>query len=323
VNGFLEIYQDYSLSEKRASARNAISFIDGQLELARDELSGVESTLQSFRERNKVLAPEQQASLFLDKVTKGETFIEEQSMRLKLIDYMWKYLGDSKNTYRGIPVVMGIDDASFNGLVSEYNKLQLQREIALNTMPAGNPIIRDLETAMDKQRNEMINALSNAKQNLQTRIQGYESKNRIAGNELSGVPAKQRQVLDIMRKQKIAEELYTFLLERKLETSIGSASTVSNIEILEPAFSSGVPVSPNKRNLYMIAFVIGLAIPAGMLFITELFNDKIRSRGDIDKFSSVPILGEIGHSDSNQTLIISSRDRKYIAEQFRVLRTSL
>lgn len=323
VNGFLEIYQDYSLSEKRASARNAISFIDGQLELARDELSGVESNLQSFRERNKVLAPEQQATLFLDKVTKGETFIEEQSVRLKLIDYMWKYLGDSKNTYRGIPVVMGIDDASFNGLVSEYNKLQLQREIALNTMPAGNPIIRDFETAMDKQRNEMINALSNAKQNLQSRIQSYEGKNRIAGNELSGVPAKQREVLDIMRKQRIAEELYTFLLERKLETSIGSASTLSNIEILESAFSSGIPVSPNKRNLYMVALIIGLAIPAAFLFITELFNDKIRTRNDIDKFSSVPILGEIGHSDSKQTLIISSHDRKYISEQFRVLRTSL
>ena len=323
VNGFLEIYQDYSLSEKRASARNAIVFIDGQLELARDELSGVESTLQSFRERNKVLAPEQQATIFLEKVTKGETFIEEQSVRLKLIDYMWKYLGDSKNAYRGIPVVMGIDDASFNGLVTEYNKIQLQREIALNTMPAGNPIIRDFETAMDKQRNEMINALSNAKQNLQSRIQGYEGKNRIAGNELSGVPAKQREVLDIMRKQKIAEELYTFLLERKLETSIGSASTLSNIEILESAFSSGVPVSPNKRNLYMIALLIGLAIPAAFLFITELLNDKIRTRNDIDKFSSVPILGEIGHSDSKQTLIISLYDRKYISEQFRVLRTSL
>jgi capsular exopolysaccharide synthesis family protein len=190
-------------------------------------------------------------------------------------------------------------------------------------MPAGNPIIRDFETAMDKQRNEMINALSNAKQNLQSRIQSYEGKNRIAGNELSGVPAKQREVLDIMRKQRIAEELYTFLLERKLETSIGSASTLSNIEILESAFSSGIPVSPNKRNLYMVALIIGLAIPAAFLFITELFNDKIRTRNDIDKFSSVPILGEIGHSDSKQTLIISSHDRKYISEQFRVLRTSL
>lgn len=323
VNGFLEIYQEYSLSEKRASARNAIAFIDGQLQLARDELAGVETDLQSFREKNKVLAPEEQASLFLEKVTKGETFIEEQSVRLKLIDYMWKYLTDKKNVYRGIPVVMGIDDATFNGLVTEYNKVQLQREIALNTMPAGNPIIRDFETAMEKQRNEMINALSNARQDLQMRIQGYEGKNKKAGIELSGVPAKQRQVLDIMRKQKIAEELYTFLLERKLESSIGSASTLSNIEILEPAFSSGVPVSPNKRNIYMIALVIGLAIPAGLLFLTELFNDKVRARLDIDKSSNVPILGEVGHSDAVQSLVISNRDRKFISEQFRVLRTNL
>jgi Mrp family chromosome partitioning ATPase len=73
----------------------------------------------------------------------------------------------------------------------------------------------------------------------------------------------------------------------------------------------------------MIALVIGLAIPAGLLFMAELFNDKIRARADIDKFSSVPILGEVGHSDLLKSLVISNRDRKFISEQFRVLRTNL
>lgn len=323
INGYLNVYDQYALSDKKASAKNTIEFINGQLALATDELGGVESNLQGFRERNKVLAPETQASLFLERMTAGEKVIEEQGIRLKLIDYMSKYLSNNKNAYKGVPIVMGLDDENFTNIVSEYNKLQLQREIALNTMPAGNPIIRDYETAMDKQRNEMVAALANAKENLQTGISTYLGKTKIAGSELSGVPAKQRQMLDIMRKQKIAEELYTFLLEKKLETSIGSASTVSNVEVLESAFSSGVPVSPNTKTMYMIAFVIGLAVPIAFLFATELLNDKVRSKADLDERTTAPVLGEVGHSDSDKTLIITTKDRKFISEQFRIIRTNL
>lgn len=323
INGFLGVYEQYSLSDKRASAQNTIGFINSQLALATDELGGVESNLQGFRERNKVMAPEEQASLFLDKMTSGEKVIEEQGVRLKLIEYMAKYLADNKNAYRGVPVVIGMDDENFSTLVSEYNKMQLQREIALNTMPAGNPIIRDFETAMDKQRNEMVAALANAKENLLSGIETYQGKAKVAGAELSGVPGKQRLMLDIMRKQKIAEELYTFLLEKKLETSIGSASTISNVEIIEPASSTGVPISPNTKSMYLIAFVIGLAIPAGFLFVSELLNDKIRNKADLDSFTNAPVLGEVGNSESKKTLIITPKDRKFISEQFRILRTNL
>lgn len=323
INGYLNVYDQYALSDKKASAKNTIEFINGQLALATEELGGIESNLQGFRERNKVLAPEVQASLFLERMSTGEKVIEEQGIRLKLIDYMSKYLSNNKNAYKGVPVVMGLDDENFNNIVSDYNKLQLQREIALNTMPAGNPIIRDYETAMDKQRNEMIAALANAKENMETNISTYLGKTKIAGTELSGVPSKQRLILDIMRKQKIAEELYTFLLEKKLETSIGSASTVSNVEVLESAFSTGVPVSPNTKTMYMIAFVIGLAIPISFLFVGELLNDKIRSKADIDERTTVPVLGEVGHSEEKKALIISKKDRKLVSEQFRILRSNL
>jgi uncharacterized protein involved in exopolysaccharide biosynthesis len=171
-----------------------------------------------------------------------------------------------------------MDDANFGTLVSDYNRLQLQREISLNTMPAGNPIIRDLETAMDKQRNEMVIALSNAKENILLGMKEYQGKTKQANTEFYRVPGLQRSMLDIMRKQKIAEELYTFLLERKLETSIGSASTISSIQILEPGFSAGAPISPNTKGIYMFAFAIGLVFPVLVVFIKELLNDKIKNK---------------------------------------------
>jgi len=323
IYGFLSVYEQYSLNDKRAVAKNTIEFINSQLGLASEELSGVESNLQGFREQNKVIAPEAQANIFMDKMSGAEKLLEEQGVKLKLIEYMGKYLADNKNQYRGLPVVLGMDDASFGNLVSDYNRLQLQREISLNTMPAGNPIIRDLETAMDKQRNEMVAALSNAKENILLGMKEYQGKTKQANTEFYRVPGLQRSMLDIMRKQKIAEELYTFLLERKLETSIGSASTISSIQILEPAFSSGFPISPNTKGIYMFAFAIGLVFPVLIVFIKELLNDKIKNKSDLDVFTTVPVLGEVGHSESTKSLIITTSDRRFISEQFRILRTNL
>jgi capsular exopolysaccharide synthesis family protein len=190
-------------------------------------------------------------------------------------------------------------------------------------MPSGNPIIRDLETAMDKQRNEMVAALSNAKESILLGMKEYQGKTKQANTEFYRVPGLQRSMLDIMRKQKIAEELYTFLLERKLETSIGSASTISSIQILEPGFSAGAPISPNTKGIYMFAFAIGLVFPVLVVFIKELLNDKIKNKSDLDVFTAVPVLGEVGHSESNKSLIITTSDRRFISEQFRILRTNL
>jgi capsular exopolysaccharide synthesis family protein len=57
--------------------------------------------------------------------------------------------------------------------------------------------------------------------------------------------------------------------------------------------------------------------------VLELFNDKVTSRHDIEKATEATILGEVGHSYGNNTLIVTAGNRKVIAEQFRILRSNL
>jgi capsular exopolysaccharide synthesis family protein len=117
--------------------------------------------------------------------------------------------------------------------------------------------------------------------------------------------------------------LYATLLQKKVQTSISTASTLSNIQVLEPGFSNGQPISPQPKSFYMTALLIGLAIPIGIALLLEFFNDKVRTKRDIEIGTTAPMLGEIGHSDAKDTLIVSTRDRKFTAEQFRIIRTNL
>jgi hypothetical protein len=180
-----------------------------------------------------------------------------------------------------------------------------------------------MELSMGKVRNEILMTLGQLKETFNEALKGFQAVELEANSELRSLPRKQRQLLDISRQQTVIQELYSSLVQRKIQISISSASTLSNIQVLEPGYSGGWPISPNPRSFYMTALFIGLAIPIGIAVLRELLNDKVNTKADIIKFTSAPLLGDVGHSDEKTALIITGSDRKLISEQFRIIRANL
>lgn len=323
VNGFLTAYQEFSLSDKRESAVSALVFIEDQLQQAKNDLGNIELEMQSFREKNKSVALPDQSTAYFRKLQESGQGIADQSVKVKLIDFMINYITDVKNAERSIPLTSAVTDGNLVALIAQYNREQIQREIALQSIPKGNPIIQEMDVALNKVRSDILIALTQMKDtylSVQNSLQNAE----LQGNrELREMPGKERQLLDIVRRQKVMEELYSTLLQRKVQTSISTASTLSNIQVLEPGFSSGVPVSPRSRSVYLTALLIGLIIPMGLAFFMEQINDKVRSKRDLEWMTAAPILGEVARSSAPSALVVGSKERTFIAEQFRILRTNL
>ncbi|MGC3979185.1 MAG: hypothetical protein QM751_13740 [Paludibacteraceae bacterium] len=133
VNSFMQEYQKFGLEDKKQQADNTLSFIKDQLDTVKIELGGVERNLQGIREKNRVFAPEQQSLLYFNELSESNKQITEQSVKLKVIDYLIKYITDKKNIYRLVPSTLGIDEPSLIQQIVEFNKLQLERETALKT----------------------------------------------------------------------------------------------------------------------------------------------------------------------------------------------
>ncbi|MBL0136300.1 MAG: hypothetical protein IPP79_21160 [Chitinophagaceae bacterium] len=155
-----------------------------------------------------------------------------------------------------------------------------------------------METQIEKLRNDMVENLRNISQTYSIALSDLNRKNIEANRMISAIPAKEKQLLDVKRQQTILQELYQYLLQKKLETSIASASTISNIKVVEHALSSLGPISPNKKAIYLLALVIGLAIPGTVAFLAEYFNDKVRSKADVENHAGDSILEKIGRPTS-------------------------
>ena len=323
VNQVMFEYQHAGLEEKRQVAVNALSFINDQMDTVRQDLVQVERNLETYRVKNKVYNPEQQTLNSFKTMSEMESQLTTLGAKLENVEFLVRALSNRSEPYKMVGSVLGIDEPSLVVQIQEFNALQVQRQTLLRSTTTSNPIVINIDATLEKLRVDMLQNLTNVKQVLRNNLNDLTARNNEMDREVSRIPMKEKQVLDITRRQKILEELYSYLLQKKLETSISSASTISNVRVLEPATSSGVPVKPEKATAYMTALFLGLLIPGTIIFLIEFFNDKVKSREDIVKITQAPIIGEVGHSENLNAIVVDKVSRKFIAEQFRIIRSNL
>jgi len=323
VNNYMIEYQQAGLEDKRQTAFSTLNFIDDQLDTVKMELGRVEKNLLTFRNTNRMFNPELQATQSFDEYSGLREKMTEQAVKYKVVLQLKKYVNDPINIDKLVPSNLGIDEPSLVEQISSFNRLQLEKEASLRTTTSENPKIKKLEVALEKLRQDIVQNLQNVENAHKVAIDDLENSSRLIESNIKTIPTKEKQLLEVTRQQAILQELYSFLLQKKLETAIASASTISDIKVLEPAASSGRAILPDRRSTYITAVLLGLAIPVGIIFLAYYLNDKIQNRQDIEKITQAPVIGEIGHADFDNTLIVSANSRHYISEQFRVIRSNL
>lgn len=323
LNTLMSVYDSLIIEDKNRIAINTMNFIDTRLNSLKDSLGGVEGNLRNFMEKNQLFDVEGQLKQYMSGISEGSKDLQVQDVQLSILNWLIDYLNKPENAFKAVPTNLGIQEPTLLQLFTDYNKLVLQRDANLKTTPAENPLIKSLDGSLDKVRQNMVQALKNVREaNLITK-NSLEQKSSQYQGQLKVMPEKSMHQLAIQRQEQILQELYYFLLQKKLETSISSASTISNSKVVEPAVEESVPIIPNPKSEYITYILIGLVIPIGIIAIIELMSDKVNNRLDITKATQAPILGEVGHSATTKTLVVASNSRHFIGEQFRIIRSNL
>ena len=319
----MAVYDSLNIEDKNRISINSLNFINQNLDTLEYQLNNLEGRVKNFRVSNEMFDAEGQSKMYLGTVESNQTSIDGIDVKLAGATFLQGYIKDRKNTHELVPINMGIEEPALANRISEYNRLQLERDNALKTTTPRNPMIQAYDSSLEKIRRDIYEALNNVKDGYMiAKNKMLQQKDNVVG-KLRSMPGKSLQLTNVARRQKILEDLYSFLLQKKLETSISSASTISNSMVVEPALSGINPVSPNKTKIYSSYLIFGLLIPVGFIALKELLRDKVNNRIDVEKRTKTPILGEIGHSDDDSSLVVLRNSRRFVAEQFRILRSNL
>lgn len=323
LNTLMAVYDTLMVEDKNRIAANTLRFINERLYDLSDTLKGVEGGLRDFMVKNEAFDLEGQSKAFLDNIGEGAKQKTEVEVKKGIIGFLLTYVSDKKNEYSLVPTNLGIEEPALLQLMAEYNKLQLERDANLKTTSATSPLVVAMSSSLEKMRQNIYQALLNVNQAYSIATENLDKKEMELHSRIVSLPGKSMQLLNKERQQKILEDLYSLLLQKNLEISLSSASTISNSKVVEPAIGSGVPVSPDTKKIYTLYLAMGLLIPLGFIGLKEVLQDKVRGKIDLEKNTSIPIIGEIGHSKDSLSLVVKHNSRSMISEQFRVIRTNL
>jgi capsular exopolysaccharide synthesis family protein len=246
--------------------------------------------------------------------------IAELTSQIKLIDYVIDYMKTNNDL---IPSSLGLLNESTSQNTLNYNRLILERNRLLKGANADNPILINLNDQILRLRESIDQSLRNSRSSLAISLEETRNQERRMSSRIYSAPKKEREITDIKRQQQIVETLYLYLLQKREESSITLSVMTPNAKVIDRAYGSSTPVSPNKLIVYIGAFLMGIAIPFIIIYFRMSLDNKIHTLADIEPMVKAPVLGDIPTSKSKKKFIISKKDSSNMAEAFRLLRTNL
>jgi tyrosine-protein kinase Etk/Wzc len=247
----------------------------------------------------------------------------KNNIDITTLDNLYSYVTNNQDLTNMAPSSMGIPDPLLVELITNYQTLQAKRKGSSFGVKNDAPAVKVLDQQLTETKNALVENISSIKKRLTVMRSSIQQQLAQYEAEVKQVPEIERQFIGIQRNVEVNQNIYTYLLQKKAETSIAKATAVSDNRILDQASLAEDPVSPNKKLLAVLLVLFTGLIPGGIILSRILFKSKIHNREDVSRLTSVPVLGVVGHSPEKTNLAVFNRPKSAISEAFRTIRTNL
>lgn len=329
LNTLIGVYNEYWVRDKNQIAVSTSNFINERLGVIESELGNVDSDISSYKSANLIPDVSAASSMYMSQNQQISQQIMDLRNQLKQTLYIKSYLGAASDNEKMLPMNSGVANVDIQSQITDYNNLVLQRNSLLAKSSDKNPLVVQLNEQMDQMRHAILASVDNSINALNMQISSLQGSQASTTSKIASNPSQAKYLLSVERQQKVKESLYLFLLQKREENELSQAFTAYNTRVVNKPASFG-PTAPNTRNILMMSFLLGLAIPFGVVYLMESNNTKVRGRKDVEHLA-VPFLGELpqdGHEKKKEageanTIVVKGGKRDIINEAFRVLRTNV
>lgn len=327
INKLVEIYNRDANDDKNEVATKTAEFIDERIKIINGELGTTEQELETFKRTAGLTDLKSDAQLALSENSEYEKKRAENSTQLRLVQFLASYANNPDHAYEVLPVNVGLSDTGLAELINRYNEMLLERKRLLRSSSETNPVVVNLDASIRAMRSNVLTTINSVQRGLAiTQAELERQAGKYAGR-ITNAPGQERQLVSISRQQEIKAGLYLMLLQKREENAITLASTANNARIVDEALADAVPVSPKGKMIYLVALIVGIAFPVAVIYLIELFKYKIEGRADVEKITSLPIVGDVplstGKEEEGGNIVVHENQNDLMAETFRNIRTNV
>lgn len=322
INTLIEVYNNEAIEDKNQEARNTQLFIEERIAIIDQELSVAEQSVEEYKREEGLTDLQTDLQRDMQMGSQYEQRLVEVETQLNVVSSLNSYLDNPANSNKTIPSNIGVQDPTLAATTAEYNRLLLERERLSQSMTDDNPAMKRLNEQISGLRESIGASINSVQQGLQ--IQRREARNQanIFGGRVSAVPTQEREFMELSREQQIKASLFLMLLQKREENALALAAYANKAKVLDEAASEGM-VAPRRMIILLAALMLGLLIPMGIIYLMDMLQYRIRTRGDVDRVTKVPILSEVPKHEEQENIAVMENETRPIDEAFRMLRTNL
>lgn len=325
INRLVADYNQDANDEKNEVAEKTAEFIEERIGIINAELGAAENQLATFKQQAGLTDLSSDAQLALQESSKYEQLRVENATQIQLVEFLKTYINQEENANEVLPANVGLKDQNLSTVIEQYNTMIIERKRLLRTSSESNPAIINMNTGIEAMRRSVQTTVESVLKGLYITQADIDKQTSKFEARINKAPQQEKEFLTIARQQEIKAALYTMLLQKREENAITLASTATNGRIIEEALTETSPIAPKKMIVILVAFIIGLGLPTGLIWLCDLLKYKIESREDVQKITHAPILGELPRCNIEATgsIVIQENKNNLMEECFRSLRTNL
>ena len=335
LSTLIQVYNDNWIKDKNLIAVSTSAFITDRLKVIESELGNVDNDISDFKSKHLLPDIEKASQLYMQQANENDKQLLALSGQLAIAGYIRQYMGDPQHSRQLLPANSGIENLNIEQQIADYNALILQRNKLVANSSEKNPLLADIDQSIAVMHTAIMHSVENLIVTIKMQIENFRHSEEQTTQRIASSPNQARYLLSVERQQKVKEALYLYLLQKREENELSQAFTAYNTRLINPPSGNPRPVSPQKIKVLLIAFVIGLAIPLGILYLLSVLDTTVRGRKDLERLT-LPFAGEIPLNTqegkrrlfkkkvaASNAIVVKEKSRNIINEAFRVVRTNL
>ena len=325
INTLITCYEDDTKTDKKRISEATAAFISDRLALISGELGDVDEDVANFKQSHQMVSLESEAARNMSESDRFRMEGLQLENQIRMSNFIKDYLLDPSHTNDLIPAAVVVSDIAISSNIASYNETLIRRDKLLANSSTSNPMIQEIDSQLSAIRRSIIASIDNQIATLNIQLDNIRTQENRAANRVSAIPRQEKQIQSITRQQKIKEELYLYLLNKREENEIALNVIEGNARIIDPAYGSNTPVAPQTTTILLAALVLGLAFPMMILYVIELLNTTIRGRKDLEENLSIPFLGEVPlHKGSmDHGIVVRDNSTDPVSEAMRIIRSNM
>ena len=278
----INVYNENWIKDKNQITTSTNEFIADRLRIIEQELGSVDKTITSYRSEHRLPDYTSAARMDMELSAEAGKHLMELNNQLSIARFLQSDIsGAAPGTL--LPGNVGLNDASTLAQINQFNTTMLQRNRLVENSSEENLLVKDLDQQLSSLRSTILTSLDNYIKSIGIQIRSSQQAQRSSQARVSDIPLQAGRLLSDERQQKVKESLYLYLLQKREENELSQAFTAYNTRVVATPGGSNRPVTPNKKMIYLVALLLGLAVPFAWFYLKEVLNTAVRGRKEIGR----------------------------------------